>query len=77
MSLAKGEADRFLKVLGVYQDWPAITRRRMHFETLNKILPGRRKYVKPPSRTAGEFEIWFVEPQVAGALSLQRSPGTK
>ncbi|UCG16474.1 MAG: SO_0444 family Cu/Zn efflux transporter [Phycisphaerales bacterium] len=57
---ARGEADRFLDILSVYQDWPDITCSRLYFETLDEVLPGVPKYVKPPERGSGEVEIWFV-----------------
>jgi HflK protein len=74
---AKGEADRFLDVLGVYHDWPDVTRRRLYFETLDDVLPGVPKYVKPPGREGGDIEIWFVEPQAVGRTPLPLPETTK
>lgn len=67
---ARGEAERFLDVLGVYRDWPDITRKRLYFETLDDVLPGVPKYVKPPGRSGGDVEIWFVEPKAVGRAPL-------
>lgn len=65
ISLAGGQADRFLSVLRVYTAWPEVTGRRLEFEMLEQVLPKLRKYLKPPEADAGELEIWFVEPGAA------------
>jgi hypothetical protein len=68
---SKGEAQRFLDVQQVYEQWPYITRQRMYLETLDVILPGTRKYIKTTGAGAGEIEIWLVDPRVGGGLPWQ------
>lgn len=58
---ARGEAHRFLALLEAYSRAPEVTRRRLELETLESVLPGVRKYIKPPADSGGEVEIWFVE----------------
>jgi membrane protease subunit HflK len=40
---ARGEADRFLKILAEYQKAPDLTRRRMHLETMERVMTGTDK----------------------------------
>ncbi len=42
---ARGEADRFLKIFAEYQKAPELTRRRMHLETMERVLSGTDKIV--------------------------------
>jgi hypothetical protein len=63
--------------LGVYRDWPDVTRKRLYFETLDDVLPGVPKYVKPPGREGGDIEIWFVEPKAVGRTPLPLPETTK
>ncbi len=69
--LSEGEARRFVDLLREYQRRPHVTRRRLYFETLEKILPGTRKYIKTTGAGAGEIEIWLVDPRVGADLPWQ------
>jgi membrane protease subunit HflK len=42
---AHGDAERFLAVLKEYQNARDVTRKRLYLETMEKILPGIRKFV--------------------------------
>jgi len=42
---AHGDAERFLAVLREYQNAKDVTRKRLYLETMEKILPGIRKFV--------------------------------
>jgi len=42
---AHGDAERFLAVLKEYQSAKDVTRKRLYLETMEKILPGIRKFV--------------------------------
>ena len=44
---ASGEADAFLDTLAAYREYPALTRMRAVFEMYDRILPGRRKFIRP------------------------------
>jgi HflK protein len=71
VSWSKGESQRFIDVLRVYEQWKRVTRQRMYFETLDAILPGIRKYIKTTGPGAGEIEIWLVDPRVGGGAPWQ------
>jgi membrane protease subunit HflK len=45
---AQGDADRFLVVLNEYTKAKDVTRKRLHLETMERILPGIRKFVIDP-----------------------------
>jgi len=42
---AQGDTSRFLALLEEYQKAPEVTRRRLYIETLEKVLPGMKKYL--------------------------------
>lgn len=63
-----GEAARFLSVQEVYAATPEVTGLRLELETLEKVLPKLRKYLKPPTAQAGELEIWLVQPGATGEI---------
>lgn len=42
---AEGEAGRFDEVLAEYEKAPAVTEKRMYIETMEKVLPGLKKYI--------------------------------
>ena len=42
---AHGDAERFLAVLKEYQSAKDVTRKRLYLETMERILPGIRKFV--------------------------------
>ena len=46
---AQGDAAKFLDVLKAYQKAKEVTRERLYLETLDKILPGKEKYILPPA----------------------------
>lgn len=71
---AKGAAVRFLELVGVYQRWPVVTRRRMYLETLEGILPRARKYIRTAGTENGELEIWLVNPRLGAGLPWQTGP---
>jgi len=45
---AQGDATKFLDVLKAYRKAKDVTRERLYLETLDKVLPGKEKYVLPP-----------------------------
>jgi len=42
---AQGDADRFLAVLAEYEKARDVTRKRLYLETMEKVLPGIRKFI--------------------------------
>jgi len=45
---AQGDATKFLDVLKAYRKAKEVTRERLYLETLDRVLPGREKYILPP-----------------------------
>ena len=45
---AQGDATKFLDLLKTYKKAKDVTRERLYLETLDKVLPGREKYILPP-----------------------------
>jgi len=45
---AQGDAGKFLDVLKAYRKGKEVTRERLYLETMDKILPGKEKYILPP-----------------------------
>jgi len=48
ISMAKGEADRFMSLYEEYQKAPEITRRRLYLETMEQILPSVQTVLVDP-----------------------------
>ncbi|NWF56305.1 MAG: FtsH protease activity modulator HflK [Syntrophaceae bacterium] len=46
---AQGDAAKFLDVLKAYQKAREVTRERLYLETLEKIFPGKEKFILPPA----------------------------
>lgn len=42
---AQGDADRFLSILREYEKAKDVTRKRMYLETMEKVMPGIRKFI--------------------------------
>ena len=70
---AQAEANQFLELLGVYQESPQVTERRLEYETLEQVLPEVSKYISPPAVGAGQLEIWFVRDSEAKEIPLFQS----
>lgn len=62
---AQGDADRFLSVLKEYKDAKEVTRKRLYLETMEKILPGIKKFVIDPE--AGGNVLPFLPLEQGGA----------
>ena len=45
---AQGDATKFLDLLKTYKKAKEVTRERLYLETLDKILPGKEKFILPP-----------------------------
>jgi len=45
---AQGDAAKFFEVLKTYRKAKEVTRERLYLETLDKVLPGKEKYILPP-----------------------------
>jgi len=62
---AQGDVDRFLAVLKEYEKAKDVTRKRLYLETMEKILPGIRKFVIDPE--VGGNLLQFLPLEEGGA----------
>ncbi|MBN1513201.1 MAG: SO_0444 family Cu/Zn efflux transporter, partial [Phycisphaerae bacterium] len=58
---ARGEAERFLQLWNVALRWPEVTRRRLYHETLDTVLPGVPKYIRPAGVAPDVVELWLTD----------------
>ena len=63
---AAADADAFALRLDAYRRAPELTKFRLQLETLEKVLPGVRKFVRPGSEDVKDFDLWLVQPFGAG-----------
>jgi membrane protease subunit HflK len=64
MRRAEGDAARFLAVLKEYENAKEVTRKRLYLETMEKILPGIRKFIVEPE--AGGNVLQFLPLEKGG-----------
>jgi len=58
---AQGDADRFLAVLKEYTKAKDVTRKRLYLETMERILPGIRKFVIDPEVSGNLLQFLPLE----------------
>jgi len=49
IALARGDAERFLKILEEYRMAPTVTRQRLYLEMIERVLPGTEKIIIDPA----------------------------
>ena len=59
---AQADADAFALRLDAYKSAPELTRFRLQLETLEQVLPGVRKFVRPGSGEVKDFDLWLLQP---------------
>jgi HflK protein len=59
---AQADADAFALRLEGYKQAPSLTKFRLQLETLEDVLPGMRKYVRPGAGDVKDFDLWLVQP---------------
>ena len=59
-------ADAFGLRLEAYQRAPALTKFRLQLETLEDVLPGMRKFVRPGAGDVKDIDIWLLQPIGSG-----------
>jgi HflK protein len=59
---AQADADAFALRLEGYQQAPSLTKFRLQLETLEDVLPGMRKFVRPGAGDVKDFDLWLVQP---------------
>jgi len=68
---ARGDAERFVEVLREYRKARKVTEARLYIETMEKILPGLRKYVVQTDGKGGLFNV--LSPMPFPPLSEQEA----
>jgi HflK protein len=63
---AEADADAFALRLDAYRRAPELTKFRLQVETLEQVLPGVRKFVRPGSGDVKDFDLWLLHPPGAG-----------
>jgi HflK protein len=59
---AWADADAFALRLDAYRRSPELTKFRLQLETLEDVLPGVRKFVRPGTGDVKDFDMWLVQP---------------
>jgi len=59
-------ADAFALRLEAYKRAPTLTKFRLQLETLEDVLPGMRKFVRPGAGDVKDFDIWLLQPIGSG-----------
>jgi Cd2+/Zn2+-exporting ATPase len=64
---AEGEAAGFGLQVDAYRRAPELTRFRLQLETIEAVLPGVQKFVRPGADDLKELDLWLLEPLGAAA----------
>jgi HflK protein len=59
---AKAGAEAFALRLDAYRRGPELTRFRLQLETLEDVLPGIRKFVRPGAGEVKDLDLWLLQP---------------
>jgi HflK protein len=59
---AQADADAFTLRLEGFRQAPQLTKFRLQLETLEDVLPGMRKFVRPGAGDVKDFDMWLVQP---------------
>jgi len=59
---AQAGADAFALRLEAYKHAPTLTKFRLQLETLEDVLPGMRKFVRPGAGEVKDLDIWLLQP---------------
>jgi len=59
---AQAGADAFALRLDAYRHAPELTKFRLQLETLEDVLPGVRKFVRPGTEDVKDFDMWLLQP---------------
>jgi HflK protein len=63
---AQGDATAFALRLEAYKHAPELTKFRLQIETLEEVLPGVRKFVRPGTGEVKDVDMWLLQPFGAG-----------
>lgn len=59
---ASGDAAGFTRKVDAYRRAPELTRFRLQLETIEAVLPGSRKLVRPGAGDVRDFDLWLLKP---------------
>jgi HflK protein len=59
---AQGDAAAFTLKVEAYRRAPDLTRFRLQLETIEEVLPGVSKLVRPGADEVGDFDLWLMNP---------------
>jgi HflK protein len=59
---AQGEAAGFGLQADAYRAAPELTTFRLQLETIEEVLPGTHKFVRPAERDLDQFDLWLLQP---------------
>jgi len=63
---AQAGADAFALRLEAYKRAPELTQFRLQLETLEDVLPGMRKFVRPGAGDVKDIDVWLLQPIGSG-----------
>ncbi len=63
---AEGDAAGFSLKVDAYRQAPELTRFRLQLETIEAVLPGVQKFVRPGADELKDFDLWLLDPLGAG-----------
>ena len=59
---AEGDAAGFQLRLDAYRQAPELTRFRLQLETIEAVLPGVQKIIRPGAGEVKDFDLWLLQP---------------
>jgi hypothetical protein len=59
---AEGEAAGFGVQADAYRAAPELTTFRLQLETIEEVLPGTKKFIRPGTRDIDELDLWLLKP---------------
>ena len=63
---AQADADAFALRFDAYRRAPELTKFRLQLESLEAVLPGVRKFVRPGTGEVKDLDLWLLQPSSPG-----------
>ena len=67
IAAAAADAEAFALRLEAYRRAPELTKFRLQIETLEDVLPGMRKFVRPGAGDVKDIDMWLLQPPLKEA----------
>jgi membrane protease subunit HflK len=61
---SQGESESFDRQRQSFILAPDVSRLRLYIETIEEVLPGLRKYIKPPKGKIDDIDIYMLDPNI-------------